>query len=85
MDTLKIDKTFMDDYESKSGAMFIETIVNIGKTLEMNVVAEGAETAEQIAFLREIGCDVYQGYYCSKPLPADGYAKLILEKGSYHV
>jgi diguanylate cyclase (GGDEF)-like protein len=84
MDTLKIDKSFMDDYESQSGAMFIETIVNMGKTLEMSVVAEGVETANQIAFLKEIGCDLYQGYYCSKPLDADSFAQLVQKSGIYH-
>jgi EAL domain-containing protein (putative c-di-GMP-specific phosphodiesterase class I) len=84
MDTLKIDKSFMDDYESQSGAMFIETIVNMGKTLEMSVVAEGVETADQIAFLKEIGCDLYQGYYCSKPLDADSFAQLVQKSGIYH-
>ena len=85
MDTLKIDKSFMDDYESESGAMFIETIVNIGKTLGMEVVAEGVETAQQVAFLKEIKCDVYQGYYCAKPLTSDDFAKLVEEGKTYNV
>lgn len=84
IDTLKIDKSFMDDFESESGTMFIKTIVNIGKTLGMNVVAEGVETAQQVAFLKEIGCDVYQGYYCSKPLAADAFATLIKQNKTYN-
>jgi len=84
MDTLKIDKSFMDDYESQSGAMFIETIANIGKTLEMNVVAEGVETAGQVALLKEIECDMYQGYYCSEPLDADAFATLIQQHKVYN-
>lgn len=84
MDTLKIDKSFMDDFESKSGAMFIETIVNIGKTLGMKVVAEGVETARQVAFLKEIKCDIYQGYYCSKPLDSDDFTKLVAEGKMYN-
>lgn len=77
MDTLKIDKSFMDDYESESGAIFIETIVNIAKTLGMNVVAEGVEVDEQIALLQRIGCDSYQGYYCSKPVDSDAFTLLL--------
>lgn len=77
MDTLKIDKSFIDDYESATGSMFIETIVNIGKTLEMAVVAEGVETLRQVEFLQQIGCDMYQGYYCSRPLDADSYARFV--------
>lgn len=84
MDTLKIDKSFMDDYESESGAMFIETIVNIGKTLGMEVVAEGVETARQVAFLKEIKCDFYQGYYCSQPLASDDFAKLVEQGKMYN-
>jgi len=77
MNTLKIDKSFMDDFESEMGAIFIETIVNIGKTVGMSVVAEGVETREQVDFLEKIGCDTYQGYYCSKPIDADSFALLI--------
>ena len=84
MDTLKIDKSFMDDFESESGAMFIKTIVNIGKTLGMTVVAEGVETAQQVAYLKDINCDLYQGYYCSKPLAADAFALLIQQDGTYN-
>jgi EAL domain-containing protein (putative c-di-GMP-specific phosphodiesterase class I) len=50
----------------------------------MSVVAEGVETANQIAFLKEIGCDLYQGYYCSKPLDADSFAQLVQKSGIYH-
>lgn len=84
MDTLKIDKSFIDDYESESGAMFIKTIVNIGKTLGMTVVAEGVETAQQVAYLKNIQCDVYQGYYCSKPLESDAFAQLIQQNRTFN-
>jgi len=84
MDTLKIDKSFMDDYESQIGAMFIRTIVEMGKTLGMNVVAEGIETFAQIEFLKEIECHAYQGYYCSKPLEADAFVKF-LQQGKCYV
>lgn len=77
MDVLKIDKSFMDDYGSRDGAIFIETIVNMAKTLGMKVVAEGVELEEQVEFLKEIGCDIYQGYYCSKPVSADDFAALV--------
>ena len=71
IDYLKIDKSFMDDYDDKDGAIFIETIVKMGQTLNLVIIAEGVETAEQVAYLKSIRCDQYQGYYFSKPLPAE--------------
>jgi len=82
MNTLKIDKSFMDDFKSETGAIFIETIVNIGKTVGMSVVAEGVETAEQVTLLEKIGCDSYQGYYCSKAVDADAFALLVKKYNS---
>jgi diguanylate cyclase (GGDEF)-like protein len=68
IDNLKIDKVFMDDYKTPEGAIFVETIVKMGQTLNMNVIAEGIEEKEQLQHLKSIGCSTYQGYYCSKPL-----------------
>ena len=68
IDTLKIDKSFLDDYQTESGAIFIETIVKIAHTLQLNVVAEGVEEQAQLDYLKKINCNEYQGYYCSKPL-----------------
>ncbi len=73
IDNLKIDKIFMDDYKTKQGAIFIDTIVNMGQTLNMNVIAEGIEEKEQVEYLQSIDCDYYQGYYCSKPLPVEDF------------
>lgn len=69
IDTLKIDKTFIDDYATESGAIFIETIVKIAHTLDLNVVAEGIEQEAQLNYIAQTGCETYQGYYCSAPLP----------------
>ncbi len=75
IDNLKIDKSFMDDYATEEGAIFIDTIVKMGQTLNMKVIAEGVETREQLEYLDSIGCDYYQGYYFSKPLSADVFEK----------
>ena len=77
INTLKIDKSFIDDYESHSGAIFIETIVNMAHNLKITVVAEGVETAEQLAYLQNIDCECFQGYLCSKPLPNKAFIKLV--------
>ena len=76
---LKIDKSFIDDIPQLKDDMEITaTIISMGKILGFKVLAEGVETAEQLAFLEEKGCDIYQGYIKSKPLPADDFLKLLL-------
>ncbi|MFA6138929.1 MAG: EAL domain-containing protein [Sulfurimonas sp.] len=82
IDTLKIDKVFMDDYNTLEGSIFVETIVKMGQTLNMKVIAEGVEEKEQVAYLKSIGCNVYQGYYCSKPLAAKDFEKFYQTHGA---
>lgn len=73
IDNLKIDKSFVDDFDTSEGAIFLETIVMMGQALNMKIVAEGVEKEEQLAYLSRIGCDIYQGYYCSRPLPVEEF------------
>jgi len=81
LDVLKIDKSFIDDIPSVQDDMEITaTIVAMGHILGFKVLAEGVETLEQLAFLREKGCDTYQGYIKSKPLPADDFARLLRDQ-----
>jgi len=69
--TLKIDTTFIRDLPCCSRAVAIaKTVLSLGHGLELTVVAEGVETVDQLEFLREIGCDLVQGYLVSQPLPA---------------
>ena len=77
INTLKIDKAFLDDHATQSGRVFIDTIVQLAHNLHINVVAEGVEIESQLDYLKEIGCDVYQGYYCSRPLPAKAFMELV--------
>lgn len=70
IDYLKIDKSFIDDSCNSQGKVFIETIVKMGQTLNMKIVAEGVETKEQVEYLKSISCNLYQGYYFSKPIKA---------------
>ncbi len=79
-DTLKIDKSFIDDIEqSKQEQLFVNMIVSIANKLKMSVVAEGVETQEQLKYLESIGCDLYQGYLCSKPLPVEEFERLFAQ------
>ncbi|HEX5709776.1 MAG TPA: EAL domain-containing protein [Sulfuricurvum sp.] len=65
---LKIDKTFIDDIGKDSqSSTLAEVIIILGNSLKLEVVAEGVENLEQLAFLRERGCDLIQGFYYSAP------------------
>lgn len=78
--TLKIDQSFVRDITADpKDAAIAATIVTLAHNLELNVIAEGVETADQLALLRAMNCDQVQGYYFSKPLPADELEKLLRE------
>ena len=78
---LKIDRSFIRTMaETPRNAELAATIIRMGKGLNLKVIAEGVETKEQLAFLRAHQCDEAQGYYFSKPLPADEFASLLLSR-----
>ncbi len=82
LDVLKIDKSFIDDIPNLQDDMEIAaTIIAMGHILGFKVLAEGVETPEQLAFLREKKCDSYQGYIKSPPVPAEAFALLLREQG----
>jgi len=75
---LKIDQSFVRDIDTdESDAAIIRSIISLGHRLEMKVIAEGVETLEQLDFLRLRGCDEVQGYFISRPLPADDFFKFV--------
>ena len=78
IDVLKIDKSFIDDipYDKDDMAIAI-AIIAMGKALDFTILAEGTEKKEQIDFLQQHGCDIYQGYYKSPPVPAEEFIKLL--------
>jgi EAL domain-containing protein (putative c-di-GMP-specific phosphodiesterase class I)/GGDEF domain-containing protein len=70
IDTLKIDKSFVDNMvQDRSKQHIISTITKLGHSLGMNLVAEGIETRDQAKLLRQMGVDLFQGYYFAKPMP----------------
>ncbi len=78
IDTLKIDRSFIRDLPGDAEDKAITTaIIGMGKSLDLTVVAEGVETADQLEFLRAHGCDEYQGYFFSKPVPAEKFTELL--------
>ena len=79
LNTLKIDKAFIDDIEtSEQGRNMVATIVTIAHNLDLNVVAEGVETNNQLSFLAGLKCEQLQGYLYSKPLPESDFQKYLL-------
>ncbi|WP_334168758.1 bacteriohemerythrin [Methylobacter sp.] len=81
LDVLKIDKSFIDDIPHLQDDMEIAaTIIAMGHILGFKVLAEGVETLEQLEFLQEKGCDIYQGYFKSPPVPAEAFAELLLDQ-----
>ena len=78
IDTLKIDKSFIEALENDPKAIKITAAtISLAKTLDMKVVGEGVETAEQLARLQELGCELAQGNHISKPLPSEDASALI--------
>ena len=78
INTLKIDKSFIDTVLSDSATRVItESIVDMVKSLGFESIAEGVEDEQQYKYLHAIGCDVIQGYFLGKPLPASEMEKLI--------
>jgi len=84
LDKLKIDRAFIREIAtSRDDAEIVRAIVSLAHSLHLKVIAEGVETAEQLTFLRSLGCDQYQGYHCSPPLPAAQFtARFAAAQGS---
>lgn len=77
VDVVKLDKSFVDDYNDKRGEEIIRCVINLMNNLQMSVTAEGVETKAQYEFLRNLGCDSIQGYYFARPMPAEQFAKML--------
>jgi EAL domain-containing protein (putative c-di-GMP-specific phosphodiesterase class I) len=74
LDQLKIDQSFVRDVlTDPNDAAIAKTIVTLAQSLGLRVIAEGVETAAQRDFLASSGCNAYQGYFFSRPLPIDGF------------
>lgn len=81
VDVLKIDRSFIEKIPFNKDDMEIATtIVAMAHTLGFKVLAEGVETVEQLNFLREKGCDAYQGYIKNRPLSAQAFAELLAKE-----
>jgi EAL domain-containing protein (putative c-di-GMP-specific phosphodiesterase class I) len=78
LDALKIDKSFVRQITTiPDETAIVRAIINMGRSLDLQVIAEGVETKDQLDFLSAYGCDEAQGYYFSKPVPPQQFATLL--------
>ncbi|OKH20807.1 diguanylate cyclase [Hydrococcus rivularis NIES-593] len=89
IDTLKIDRSFVnrlnEERESHKYAQIVRTIVMLGHNLELDVIAEGIETAHQVRALQSLNCEYGQGYFFSKPLSKEAATKLLASDPQWEV
>lgn len=79
-DIIKMDKSFIDKYNTENGRIILSSTINMMKKLGKTVVCEGIENEDQINYLKNINCDVIQGYYYDKPLSKEDYEKRLVYK-----
>ena len=80
IDKLKIDRAFIKDTpQDEDDVAIVEAIIAMAKRLKIKVVAEGVETAEQLAYLKNVKCDFIQGYLLGKPMPVDEITRRLKE------
>ncbi len=73
LDRLKVDRVFVTNIHKPDGSLIAETIITLGKKMNLKVIAEGIEEIEQQERLKELKCDEVQGYYYAKPMPEDEF------------
>jgi diguanylate cyclase (GGDEF)-like protein/PAS domain S-box-containing protein len=77
LDSIKIDQSFLRKFhEAPDDSIIVSAIIGMGRNIGLRVVAEGVETAEEVAFLKANHCDEAQGFYFSRPVPAEEFVKL---------
>ena len=83
IDILKIDKSFIQDLpDDAQSCDIVRAIISLAESLKMSTIAEGAEIQGQLDFLADLNCELYQGYFFSKPLPVDEFEKLLFKEFS---
>jgi diguanylate cyclase (GGDEF)-like protein len=83
LDELKVDRSFVTGIpaDSDSGAI-VSAVIALAHSMGLQVTAEGVETPEQLEFLKQRGCDEYQGYLCAKPMPSSDFLEFMLLRGT---
>jgi diguanylate cyclase (GGDEF)-like protein len=81
IDALKLDMEFIRSaFKARKDTRLLEVVIRMAEALEVPTIAEGVETAEQMFTLKAMGCDIVQGYYFSRPVPAAEFEQFLLEK-----
>ncbi|WP_051189195.1 sensor domain-containing phosphodiesterase [Halalkalibacillus halophilus] len=80
VESIKLDRTFVNDITVNAvDRQICKTVIQLAKDLKMNVVAEGVETSEHLEIIREFGCNIFQGYYFSKPVTYEELKYFLLD------
>jgi EAL domain-containing protein (putative c-di-GMP-specific phosphodiesterase class I) len=82
LDELKIDRSFIGALQATIADPLASFVIDVGRRLGMTTIAEGVETAEQEAVLRELGCDLMQGYFICRPLAADDFRQWVGQRAA---
>ncbi len=86
VDVLKLDKAFLEsNSQLRKGTIIIENIIRMAKSLELKVVSEGVENLAQASWLKDIGCDLAQGYYFERPMPEEDFVELLKMSKTYEI
>jgi EAL domain-containing protein (putative c-di-GMP-specific phosphodiesterase class I) len=79
LDELKIDQSFVRDINhDNNDAMIVKTIIEMAQNFDLDVIAEGVEDEDQLMYLKENGCSLFQGYFFGKPMPPEEIERLFL-------
>jgi len=82
LDQLKIDRSFIKEITGVTDKMpIVKAVISLAHDLGLNVVAEGIETHHQLAHIKALRCEEYQGYFCSKPVPDAEFLQLLQDQG----
>ena len=81
IDVLKLDMQFIRSaFQDQKALHLLEAMIRLAESIEVPCIAEGVETREQAQALKQMGCDIIQGYYFSRPLPAPEYVRFVRER-----
>lgn len=81
IDALKLDMQFIRSaFRERKDTRLLEAMINLSHSFDVPTIAEGVESAEQVSVLKAMGCDIVQGYYFSRPVPANEFEKFVAEK-----
>ena len=85
-DQVKLDKNFCSNLKNKKESVILSNIISLIKNLKMQALCEGVETKEYAIHLKNLGCNIVQGFYFEKPIPAeDFYEKYLVEKKKFEI